>query len=292
VDAQGRPTPEFQQKWRKLFQIADIIPDASDAAAMSLLLDKIASSEGDILRRGAAQWGAVSTPGGTLKFLRADGSYAEPDVTVDEADIDLSDVLTNNVSSARHGFAPKLPNDAAVYLDGTGQWSTPAGGGGGGSYGWQAPTNGSMSSSAHATKGHVLIPLAGFMISRLWLRFNPVSGAAYSARLWQLSNLTLDTPLTDAVNVDYSVTGEQTVIVDLGTPTPLNEGIRYAILVSRVDSTDTAVCSIPGSASSVFSVPINTSTYGFTYVDKKSPAIGDVLAAPSSSYIPVGHDFS
>ncbi len=50
-----------------------------------------------------------------------------------EGDLSLSDVLTANVSTARHGFAPKLPNDATKYLDGTGAYSVPAGGGGGSS---------------------------------------------------------------------------------------------------------------------------------------------------------------
>jgi len=42
----------------------------------------------------------------------------------------LRDNTIANVSASRHGFAPKLPNDATKYLDGTGAWSTPAGGGG------------------------------------------------------------------------------------------------------------------------------------------------------------------
>ena len=36
-----------------------------------------------------------------------------------------------NVSTSAHGLAPKLPNDATQYLDGTGSYSVPAGGGGG-----------------------------------------------------------------------------------------------------------------------------------------------------------------
>ena len=153
VDGQGRPTPEFQQKWRRLYEIAGAIPDVTTAAAMSALLDLIASGEGTILRRGPETWAGLPTPGGTLKFLRADGSYAEPDVAVDEADIDLSDVLTNNVSSARHGFTPKLPNDATMYLDGTGQWSTPAGGGGGGGGGGNVATLGLVCTASKSYSG-------------------------------------------------------------------------------------------------------------------------------------------
>lgn len=49
--------------------------------------------------------------------------------TVTESDLSLSDVTTNDVSTTKHGFAPKLPNDASKYLDGTGNWTVPAGGG-------------------------------------------------------------------------------------------------------------------------------------------------------------------
>lgn len=39
----------------------------------------------------------------------------------------FSDNTSNNVSITKHGFAPKAPNDATKYLDGTGAWTVPAG---------------------------------------------------------------------------------------------------------------------------------------------------------------------
>lgn len=51
---------------------------------------------------------------------------------ITEAMLSTSDVTTLNVSTSKHGFAPKAPNDATKYLDGTGAYSVPAGGGGGG----------------------------------------------------------------------------------------------------------------------------------------------------------------
>ncbi|HEV2349017.1 MAG TPA: hypothetical protein VG028_04125 [Terriglobia bacterium] len=47
------------------------------------------------------------------------------------ADVDLSftDVTTNNSSTTAHGFLPKLNNVSTNFLNGTGAWSTPAGGG-------------------------------------------------------------------------------------------------------------------------------------------------------------------
>ena len=49
------------------------------------------------------------------------------DGSVTEAKQSLSDVTTHNVSTTKHGYAPKAPNDATQYLDGTGSWSVPAG---------------------------------------------------------------------------------------------------------------------------------------------------------------------
>lgn len=49
---------------------------------------------------------------------------------ITETMLSLSDITTLNVTTTRHGFAPKLPNSATVYLDGTGNYSTPTGTGG------------------------------------------------------------------------------------------------------------------------------------------------------------------
>lgn len=47
-----------------------------------------------------------------------------------DATLTFSDITTNNVSTSQHGFVPKAPNDATKYLDGTGAYTVPAGGGG------------------------------------------------------------------------------------------------------------------------------------------------------------------
>lgn len=53
------------------------------------------------------------------------------DQVISDATLTTTDITTNNVSTTKHGFAPKAPNDATKYLDGTGNYSVPAGGGGG-----------------------------------------------------------------------------------------------------------------------------------------------------------------
>ncbi len=58
-------------------------------------------------------------------FARRNGLW----VPARDTDLVLSDTTINDVATTKHGFAPKLPNDATKYLDGTGAYSVPAGAG-------------------------------------------------------------------------------------------------------------------------------------------------------------------
>lgn len=79
--------------------------------------------------------GASGTP--TRKAKGSDGTFlgvtagAIGYTAVTDALLSTSDITTNNASTTKHGFAPKYPNDATKYLDGTGAYTVPAGGGGG-----------------------------------------------------------------------------------------------------------------------------------------------------------------
>ncbi len=70
-----------------------------------------------------------SFPPETNKFLTgwADltGEFSAEQPT--EANLSLSDITTNDVTTGRHGLVPKLTGDATKYLDSTGAWSEPAG---------------------------------------------------------------------------------------------------------------------------------------------------------------------
>ena len=48
---------------------------------------------------------------------------------VTDANLTTSDITTNDVSTAKHGFAPKAPNDTAKFLRGDGTWAVPSAGG-------------------------------------------------------------------------------------------------------------------------------------------------------------------
>ena len=64
-----------------------------------------------------------ASPSDATKFLN--GAAPPVFAQVKDSDLSLSDVTSNNVSTAKHGFAPKAPNDATKFLDGTGNYSAP-----------------------------------------------------------------------------------------------------------------------------------------------------------------------
>lgn len=88
------------------------------------------TSRGDVIVRNASNVTARLGKGSAGTYLGSDGTdvaYA----AVTDAQLSTSNITTNNVSTSKHGFAPILPNDATKYLDGTGAYTVPAGGGGG-----------------------------------------------------------------------------------------------------------------------------------------------------------------
>lgn len=121
VDADGKPTPEFMRKWGAQRAINDTVP--WNAASASVVLDYIASITGSILVRGTTVWGGLTAPNDATKFLN--GAIPPAFAKVKDSDLSTSDITTNNVSTVKHGFAPKAPNDATKYLDGTGAYSVP-----------------------------------------------------------------------------------------------------------------------------------------------------------------------
>jgi len=57
---------------------------------------------------------AITSNGGNTRWLAVGAQYGL-----------LTDTTINNASIDRHGFTPKLPDDAAQFLNGIGGWSSP-----------------------------------------------------------------------------------------------------------------------------------------------------------------------
>ncbi len=134
-DNEGNPLVEGAN-WTLILSVtdgADGAPGADGADGAGVAAGGVA---GDMLiKQSGTDFDTAWTPAPrsfppeTNKFLTgwADltGEFSAAQPT--EANLSLSDILTNNVSTSKHGLVPKLPNDATLYLDGTGAWTAPAG---------------------------------------------------------------------------------------------------------------------------------------------------------------------
>ena len=134
VDENGRPTREAYTYYRKLQQ--HITDQIDSLAALQQQVDGISapyivgidSLAGDTITRQMALVNDSAAPGNNV-FYGTNGSGTRGYIAVSDAALSTSDVTTNNATTAKHGFAPKYPNDATKYLDGTGAYTVPAGGG-------------------------------------------------------------------------------------------------------------------------------------------------------------------
>jgi hypothetical protein len=88
---------------------------------------------GDIYRNGVAIFTSPAITGTPTAPTAAPGTNTTQIATTafvaaaaTDAALAITDVTTNNVSSTKHGFAPKTPNDSAQFLNGAGGWAVPA----------------------------------------------------------------------------------------------------------------------------------------------------------------------
>jgi hypothetical protein len=97
---------------------------AAQWVIFNLKMSNPMDSLGDIIYGGAAGAPTKLAAGAAGTVLH--GGSAPSWSKVVESDIQLAVNTTNDVSSTKHGFAPKLPGDPDQYLNGQGNWVTPA----------------------------------------------------------------------------------------------------------------------------------------------------------------------
>ena len=75
------------------------------------------------------------------------------DQTISDATISTTDITTNNASTTKHGFLKKLSNVSTEFMNGQGNWATPAGGGtpGGSTTQVQYNSSGAFAGSSNLT---------------------------------------------------------------------------------------------------------------------------------------------
>lgn len=161
---------------------------------------------------------------------------------VQEAKLDLSDVTTFNVSTSRHGFVPKAPNVATQFLDGTGAFSTPSGGGGTGvNTATLAVKMGGSGAVSFASFGNIITPQANISATGLGLVFTTVTGGTYKfgiAPYNRGTNKITGAP-TYAPTYTEAAGAVKSVYANFASPVAMTAGSDYILIMVRTDSTTT-----------------------------------------------------
>ena len=116
-------------------------------------------------------------------------------MAITDANLSTSDITTNNATTAKHGFLPKLSNVSTEFLDGTGAFSTPAGGG---SSGWNEVSD----TWTYASASTITIPTDGTTIYQKWMKIRLKQGGGYK---YYVATTVAATLITVLVNTSYTV---------------------------------------------------------------------------------------
>lgn len=277
VDANGRPTPQFLQTWKQqLQQNGQIVPLPSTAAGVSALLDLIGATSGSMLVRGGSEWGTITPPGDATKFLA--GQSPPSFLSVHDSDLSLSDILTNNVSIARHGFVPKAPNDATKFLDGTGAWSTPAGGGGGGGGGqWVYSTPNSLASDSYCSCGLWMRAYVSLNINSVLIYGKADSGTSHNLGIYLLDGSDVITDVLYDAPIAFPTDGVVRYFnFDLPSSLYVPAETKVACHYRRTDATATTPPGIYGGNTPSVPFPYSYQP-GYSRIAKLTPAVGDTI---------------
>lgn len=108
---------------------ARIVLNVFDTAAREVMRGEADGANPMIGFLGATASAALASP--DLGTLATTFGLATGTPTFTEANLTFTDITTNNVSTSKHGFAPKAPNDATKFLNGANPpaYAVPAAGG-------------------------------------------------------------------------------------------------------------------------------------------------------------------
>jgi len=142
------------------------------------------TSRGDVIVRNASNVTARLAKGSAGTYLGSDGTDVAYSAVTD-AQLSTSDITTNNASTTKHGFAPKYPNDATKYLDGTGAYTVPAGSGGSLTLNMnQLSGNVTMTTNGTFYDGPTLSCTAGTWLITASICISSGSNATVTGKIW------------------------------------------------------------------------------------------------------------
>lgn len=283
VNPDRTPTHEFMQKWVLQARINGAIPTLSTPEQVSAVLDILSGNPNDVLVRGATLW-----EGWTIQqlldlagmidnrvLMRIGGAWvpATASTLLDTIGGTEGDILRRGASDwATLGY----PNDASKYLDGTGNYTVPAGGGGGGNLLGSFIGPVANDGSGCATKWTEFWTNTGMTLAAVWVLGQTVASEAREARVFTGTGTWNDTVLGTLLGTSANVAESASATIAgwfrwrrlaFASPLTLAGNTHYQIAIVRTDGGGTTVlhiCAGTGGSNDI-PTPLWNAIHGTSY---------------------------
>lgn len=235
---------------------------------------------------------AVPAGGGGGGGGLSDGDYGDVIVSGGGTVISLDADVVGPTELADTAVTPGTYSNATVTVDAQGR-ITSITEGSSMRYDSGIYTGHGSSSAAFATKGCIITPVSDIDVYGLVPRITLVAGATYRARVYKISGSTTTATVTEIVDegVDYIPSASETGAVKripFSVPfVTLEEGVTYALCISRVDAAVTDTHALPiwaGTSAGAKYVIFPVCEHNIaTRWAKKAPAVGDASSGIAGS---------
>lgn len=221
---------------------------------------------------------SVGRPSSLHHFEMASGGYNNSGRSWITSVMDTvpGDIFTINVYAAvRNPFFP------AVLVE---MYSPSSGGGGGTLYAFVTGA-GTASSSSYATKGRTIAPLVDMKLSKVFMRFNTVSGGNYIVSITSLSGDVVTQVLSVSDPFTAPSSGLTTVPFDVDALLPA--GGTYGITLTRTDLSSTYALPIYQATGGTFfwsGVPASDQVNNITFAKNTAPSVGDTFITSNAAF--------
>lgn len=179
------------------------------------------------------------------------------------------------------GLLPGLDGQTLAIQHQQPFWGEPSGMPSASMYG--ANTWGGESTTASATKGQVYVPILDHQISALVSWATEINGAEYRWSIWRISATNvLEELIANANSFIASASGAKATVSPFPAPVSLHANVRYGLLFTRLDGTNTSPAGLRGGGEDPLNLPI-VQTDAYLRYDKKTLSVGDTPSTTGSN---------
>lgn len=220
---------------------------------------------------------SVGRPSSLHSFEMASGGYNNSGRSWITAVMDTvpGDIFTINVYAAvRNPFFP------AVLVE----MYSPPDGGGSTLYAFVTGA-GTTSSSSYATKGRTIAPLVDMKLSKVFMRFNAVSGGDYIVSITSLSGDVVTQVLS--VSDPFTAPSSGLNMIPFDVDALLPAGGTYGITLTRTDLSSTYALPIDQATAGTFfwsGAPTNGQVNNITFAKNTAPLVGDTFITSNAAF--------